>query len=349
MDPLLRWLRDGAAGPGDPIAPAAVERARAHRIHLLIADRYAPSELVDELRAAAALDAAREPELRSVIAALADVRPVLIKGAGLAYSHYWRSELRPREDTDLLISGADKARVTDVLESLGYEQTTEVDGELVTGQFHFQRRDRCGVRHALDVHWTISNVRVFAEALSYQEIIAASAVLPRLGSGARVPCPVHSLLIACVHRVAHHGDTDQLLWLFDIHLLARSLTAEERDQFTTLVTARRLRAVAAKGLASAAAAFGGIDTHWIAVLQAAPATAEPSAAFVGRPMRRIAVLTADLGATAHWRNRVRLLREHLFPAAAFMYERYGTHRVAALPILYAHRIVTGAPKWFRSR
>jgi hypothetical protein len=64
-------------------------------------------------------------------------------------------------------------------------------------------------------------------------------------------------------------------------------------------------------------------------------------------MRRVDVLTADLAATARWRDRVRLLREHLFPAAAFMYERYGTHRRAALPILYAHRIVSGAPKWFR--
>lgn len=329
------------------MASGAADRARAHRIHLLLADRYVLSELADELRAAAALDAAREPELRSVIAALADVKPVLIKGAGLAYTHYRRSELRPREDTDLLISDADKGRVATVLERLGYERATEVDGELVTAQCHFQRRDRCGVRHALDVHWRMSNVRAFAEALSYDEIVAASAALPRLGPAARVPSAVHSLVIACAHRVAHHGDTDQLLWLFDIHLLARSLTVAERDQFTALVTARRLRAVAAKGLASAAAAFGGIDTHWIAVLQAAPAMVEPSAAFVGGPMRRVDVLTADLAATARWRDRIRLLREHLFPAAAFMYERYGTHRAAALPILYAHRIVSGAPKWFR--
>jgi hypothetical protein len=329
------------------MAPGAADRARAHRIHLLLADRCALCELADDLRAAAALDAAREPELRSVIAALASVKPVLIKGAALAYTHYRRSELRPREDTDLLISEDDKERVGAALENLGYVRTTEVDGDFVTGQFHFQRQDRRGVRHALDVHWKISNVRAFAEALSYEEIVAASAALPCLGAAALIPSAVHSLVIACAHRVAHHGDTDQLLWLFDIHLLARSLTAAERDEFTALVTARRLRAVAAKGLASAAGAFGGIDAHWIAVLQAGPSTAEPSAVFLGGSMRRVDVLTADLAATARWRDRVRLLREHLFPAAAFMYERYGTHRAAALPILYAHRIVSGAPKWFR--
>ena len=340
-------MREDAAGLGGPIAPQAAESARAHRIHLLLADRFALSEIADDLRAAAALDAAREPELRSVIAALADVKPVLIKGAGLAYTHYPRSELRPREDTDLLISSADRTRVATALEGLRYERTTEVDGELVTGQFHFQRHDSRGVRHALDVHWRISNVRAFAEALSYDEVVAASTALPCLGPAARVPSAVHSLVIACAHRVAHHGDTDQLLWLFDIHLLARSLTFAERDQFTKLVTARRLRAVAAKGLASAAAAFGGIDTLWVAAIEAASTTVEPSAAFVGGAMRRVDVLTADLAATTRWRDRIRLLREHLFPGAAFMYERYGTHRAAVLPLLYAHRIVSGAPKWFR--
>jgi hypothetical protein len=329
------------------MAPGAVAIARAHRIHLLLADRFALAELADDLRAAAALDAMRERELRAVIAALADVNPVLIKGAALAYTHYLRSELRPREDTDLVISAADRRRVAVALEKLGYEPASGIDGELVTAQFHFRRRDRCGVNHALDVHWRISNVRAFAEALSYDEIVAASVPLPRLGAAARVPCAVHSLVIACAHRVAHHGDSDQLLWLFDIYLLAQSLTPPERDQFTALVTARRLRSVAAKGLAAAAAAFGSIDIHWIAALQDAPPAGEPSAAFVGGPMRRVDVLTADLAATARWRDRVRLLREHLFPAAAFMYERYGTHRRAALPILYAHRIVSGAPKWFR--
>jgi hypothetical protein len=347
VDPLCRWLREDVAEPGISLASGATDRARAHRIHLLLGDRYALSELAHDLRAAAALDAAREPELRSVIAVLADVKPVLIKGAALAYTHYERSELRPREDTDLLISGDDKERVIAALESLGYERTIEVDGEFVTGQIHFHRHDRRGVRHALDVHWKISNVRAFAAVLSYEEIVAASVALPCLGPAARVPSALHSLVIACAHRVAHHGDTDQLLWLFDIHLLARSLTSAERDQFTVLVTARRLRAVAAKGLATAAAAFGGMDAHWIAGLQTPPATAEPSAAFIGGPMRRVDVLTADLAATVRWRDRVRLLREHLFPAAAFMYERYGTHNAAALPILYAHRIVCGAPKWFR--
>jgi putative nucleotidyltransferase-like protein len=347
MDPLCCWLRDDAAGPGSPMAPAALANARAHRIHLLLADRFALSELADELRAAAALDAARERELRSVIAALADVKPVVIKGAALAHTHYQRSELRPREDTDLLIAAADKGRVATALERLGYERVTEVDGQLATAQFHFRRGYGCGVRHALDVHWRMSNVRTFAEALSYDEIVAASAPLSCLGPAARVPSAVHSLVIACAHRVAHHGNSDQLLWLYDIHLLARSLAVAERRQFTALVTARRLRAVAAKGLATAAAAFGSIDTQWIAALQEAPPTEEPSAAFVGGPLRRIDVLTADLAATARWRDRVRLLREHLFPAAAFMYERYGTHRTAALPILYAHRIVSGAPKWFR--
>ena len=45
--------------------------------------------------------------------------------------------------------------------------------------------------------------------------------------------PVHALLVACIHRVAHHRGTERLIWLLDIHLLASRL--EERE-WTALVS-----------------------------------------------------------------------------------------------------------------
>jgi len=77
------------------------------------------------------------------------------------------------------------------------------------------------------------------------------------------------------------------------------------------------------------------------------AASEPSAAFLGGGLRQVDILKADLAATPGWTTRLGLLREHLFPKAAFMYERYGIHARLALPWLYAHRIATGLPKWFR--
>jgi hypothetical protein len=111
-----------------------------------------------------------------------------------------------------------------------------------------------------------------------------------------------------------------------------------------------MREVCARGLTLAAEAFGGIDPRWLTALSDSDgpgAPAEPSAAFLRGRLSLAAILRADLAATPRWRGRLRILREHLFPNRAFMYERYGARHRAALPVLYLLRIVGGVPKWFR--
>jgi hypothetical protein len=341
---LLREDAPPASVPADVLAAA-----RADDVHLLLADRLRLPSFGDELRDAAVVEACRAHELQAVLAGMtaAGVRPILLKGASLAQTHYSRPELRPRSDTDLMIASADRDASARVLLTLGYDRLLEVDGEVAIGQFHFQKHDRNGLFHAVDVHWRVSNVRAFAEVLTYEELARDSVALPALGPGAWSPSPVHALLVACVHRVAHHSDTDNLLWLFDVHLLARAFTPDECDAFAALASARRMRAVCARTLSLAQEAFGGIDVEWIAALSDPHSLNEPSAAFLGGGLRQVDILRADLAATPGWRTRIELLREHLFPRAGFMYERYGVRTRLALPWLYLRRIVTGLPKWFR--
>jgi len=252
----------------------------------------------------------------------------------------------------VMIAAADRDSVARVLAGLGYQRQTEVDGELTTAQFHFDRHDASGVMHAFDVHWRITNARAFADALTYEELARDAAPIPALGPHAWGPSPQHALFLACIHRVAHHADTDDLLWLYDIHLLARG-TGADAAAFAALASARGMRAVCARGLELASAAFGGIDPRWLAALSSANGAGgagsreAQSAAFLRGPMTLAGLLKADLAATPGWRARVRILREHLFPKRAFMYERYGTRSRIALPILYLHRIVRGAPRWVR--
>ncbi len=322
--------------------------ARAGSVHLVLADRLRLASFQDELREAAVVDACRTRELRAVLAALAEagVTPILLKGAALAGTHYSRPELRPRSDTDLMIPSRARDAVARTLVTLGYRRMSEVDGEEAIGQFHFDRHDPNGLFHALDVHWRVSNVRVFADALTYEELARDAVALPALGPDARGPSPVHALLLACVHRVAHHGDTDNLLWLYDVHLLARALTRDERDAFDALASTRRMRAVCARTLCLARDAFGGVDAAWIERLSAGSA-GEPAAGFLGGRLRQVDILRSDISAIPQWRPRLALVREHLFPRAQFMHERYGTRTNLVLPWLYMHRIVTGLPKWFR--
>jgi hypothetical protein len=338
-----------ARAPASPPPPDVLVAARAEALILLLADRLQIASLSGELREAAVVDAVRSRELRALLDAFAGagVRPVLLKGAALAHTHYSRPELRPRSDTDLMIPLQSRALVSHTLETLGYRRPVEVDGDLAIGQFHFVKDDRHGLLHQLDVHWRVSNVRAFADVLSYEELARDCLPVPALGVNAWSPSPVHSLLVACVHRVAHHGDAPDLLWLFDVHLLATAFSPAERESFVQLASERQMRAVCARTLSLAQAAFGGLDRDWIDRLVSADARHEPSAAFVGGGLRQVDILSADLAAMPHWRSRVQLLGEHLFPPASYIRQRYPGWPAALLPIAYIHRMVRGAPRWFR--
>ena len=335
-----------AAAPSVP-REAIVAAARAGRVELLLAARRPGIDLAGEMRDAVALEAAREVDVRRLVEALAaaGIRAVLIKGAALAYTHYPRPELRPRVDTDLMIPAEARSRAAAVLESHGYARAVETDGEWCVSQMHFERADAASGRHPIDVHWRISNVLVFADVLTYADLARDAVALPRLGPQAFGPSTLHSLLLACVHRVAHHDNSTQLLWLYDIHVLAEALDDRERDEFVAMAAARRVGAVCAAGLHAAAEAFDGQAGDLAARLDAAPRTIEPTAALLESDRRLVDVLAADIRALDGWPARARLLWEHVFPAPAYMRARYGTSR--PLPWVYLRRIVMGAPKWLR--
>ena len=340
------YFRASSASTGVPDDVLAL--AHADRVHLLLADRVSMPALAVELRRSVVVEALRARELRAVVEALHErgVRPVLMKGAALAYTHYRRPELRPRSDVDLMIPDGARDRVAQCLTSVGYRRPPEIDGDVAIGQFHFAREDAHGCEHALDVHWRVSNVRAFADVITYEELARDAVAVPPLGRHAMAASAVHALLIACVHRIAHHSDTPNLLWLYDVHLIAKALTPEDREAFVALASARRMRAVCARTLTLAQDAFGGIDSDVLGALSSGDRSVEPSAAFVGGRLRQFDILKADLAATA-WTSRLRLLREHLFPAASYMRQRFPRWPVVLLPVAYVCRIVAGAPRWLR--
>jgi len=336
-------------GTGENAVPAdVIAAARQERVFLLLVARLRLGEFAGELRDAAVIEALRARELGRVLDALDEggVRPVLMKGAALAYTHYERPELRPHSDVDFMIPADARDTVARALTAIGYCRPAEIDGDIAIGQFHFTREDEHGYQHALDVHWRASNVRAFADVVTYEELAAHAVAVPGLGPHALAPSSVHGLLIACVHRIAHHNDTTDLLWLHDVYLMAKALTANEREAFARIAAAKRMRAVCARTLMLAREAFGGVDPQWIAALAPPDTLAEPSAAFVGGGLRQADILKSDLAATP-WSSRIQLLREHLFPSASYMRQRFPRCPGVLLPLAYACRIVVGAPRWLR--
>ena len=298
----------------------------------------------------AATDLVREFELTNLLDALdhAGAGALVMKGAHLAYSHYARPDLRPRIDTDLLVADAAGPTAQQVLGGLGYEPAGQVSGTLVTYQSsHIKRREQ-GASHIVDVHWRVANPQAFARVLSYDELASQAVPLPRLGPSARGLSDVHALLVACVHRVAHHFDADRLIWIYDIHLIASRLDAEGWRRSVDLAVNRRVATVCLQGLRRAQQTFHtAVPVEVFETLESRAGLADQATAAYLTPSRRrrVQVLTSDLRALSSWTDRLRLVREHLFPSAPYMRNVYAPDSAAPLVLLYARRGLRGARKW----
>jgi len=337
--------------------------ARSHGVHLLLAERVlaAPESdrtvagplqqrLFAALRNQLALEAIAQAELSSVIDAVqqAGAATLLFKGTALAYTLYAHPYIRPRADTDLIVEPARAALVGAVLERMGYTRASLITGDLVMYQACYNRTDSRGIPHTIDLHWRVSNPQIFAQTFDLDELAGGATAVPALGPAARAVGAVHALAIACIHRVAHHADEDRLIWIYDIHLLAEHFTAGDQDEFVSLAAAKQLVAVCADGLELAHRTFGGAATaSLLARLTPSKAPFERSAVYLVR-RRKVDVLVSDLRALAGWKERSKLVREHLLPPARYMRETYGVRVPALLPFYYVWRIARGARQWFRS-
>jgi Uncharacterised nucleotidyltransferase len=304
-------------------------------------------EVLDSIvRQAAARDLAAARDVSRVFesAGAAGLDLLVLKGAALACTHYAQSHLRPRNDIDLFVRQVDLARAEAVLSALGFARATEADAELWTGQRHYAKTAPGGTSH-VDLHWRVVNPQAFANVLGFDEAWPRSVSVPALGPFVRTLSPSDSLLLACLHRVAHHQDRIDLLWLWDIHLIASSLSAREWDQFVGTATSSRTQTFCARGLSLAGERFGTVVPE---ALRLASGTAAdgPGAAFLREGLRPVDVARADLAALTTWRSKLALIREHVCPPIAYMRTKYDRCPPILLPLAYLHRIIRGAPRWF---
>lgn len=342
----------------DQAARRFLEAAARHGVQPLIARQLrrgvlsnTPALVQQSLARAAVQQAVIEQrlamEVRRVVDALAraGVRSLLMKGSALAYTHYPHPCLRPRTDTDLVVRRDDVTAVSHVFEELKYEALNMTRGDFVMYQRSYSRTDRLGIRHVDDVHWKIANPQLAADLLSWDELERGAIAVSALGEHARALGDVHALLLACVHRIAHHHDSPRLLWLYDIHLLASRLSEEQLQTFMSLAVEKGAAPMCVHSLEMAGERFGtrlprDLREH----LTRRPAD---SAIRFDHDVRMVDILVSDLKALPGWRQRLRLLREHVLPPSDYIRRRYGVSNPLALPLLYAYRCLTGAFKWLR--
>jgi hypothetical protein len=294
---------------------------------------------------AAAGETSRLTDVRAVLAAFETngIRVLIIKGTGLAYDIYPSPELRPRGDTDLLIAESDLDSVRTILPARGYTSPLTSGDTLAVRQQSFTRGG-----HVYDVHWDVTNSPIVRDALPFEELLHRAIAIPRIAPNALAPSHIDALLLACIHRVAHHHDIERLIWLYDIHLLREKMSADEHARFWRLATDRRAVAICERSIELAddwfAAAPHDRAADWLT--DAERSRDEPSAAFLHHDRTRAAVLTDDLKALS-WRGRFRRMRELALPPIRFMRQSFPSAPAPALPALYVWRGARGVLRLFR--
>ena len=341
-------------GSADHCDPAAlVAQAIRHRVSALLArtpfaaalDPATAAVLAEDVRLSVVHGALLDQELDRVLGALAarGISPLVTKGAQLAHLIYDSPHLRPRVDTDLLIHPADRRAITDALPALGYAPCAATSGTVIYGEFHFQRTLRAGVVHYLDIHWRAAAPLLFAHAFDMPALVATARPVPALSAHARGPALHHALGLACIHVVAHHWDTLLLIWLYDLQLLAEALDDEGQRLFVDAAQAGKYCDLAFCALRTTRLYFRGVALDRL-IDRLAPLAdgLEPSAVLTHEGRGKVDDLLLDLK-SAGWRERTQLIREHVFPPAAYMRAAFGE---GPLALAYTRRVLRGVRRWF---
>lgn len=291
------------------------------------------------------LEMVQRLEATRMLAALrtAGVEALVLKGWGLAYTHYPESYLRPRSDIDLLVRKRDLQRTVALLQEVGYTRINSVSRDTVHKQVPLERHTG-SVRHYIDLHWAISNRPFFADVLRFDELMRTAVPVAALGEGVLTLAPVHALLLACIHRTAHHDDSDLLIWLYDIKLLANSLSSREWDDLLDLAAQKKVIAVCHASLALAAARVGCSPEALDRIERLAPPAGgptEPSAAYLGVVGSGLQGMRLDLQATRGAAGKLRWVAGHVFPDAQYMRTSYGATDGLSLARAYVRRAARG--------
>ncbi len=271
----LRWLaRVLAGGPaGTPPAGdwrAALSAVEAHSLAPLLyatlkhtaAANNLPADMFPALAAAFQASAARslrmEMALERITAALAgrDVPCLLLKGAALGRTVYASPAERPVSDFDLLAPRASLAAAQRALAGLGYARLSPpADGRLGRWLYRYKAESVAMGRAAgnqgllVEVHWTLTELPYYIEAIDIAEAWRAAGPAPGL-PGAGIPDPATLLIHGCAHLALHHSRDLRLIWLVDLHRLVTG-AALDWQRVLHLAETWRLGLAVAAGLDAA--------------------------------------------------------------------------------------------------
>ncbi len=299
--------------------------------------------------ASVAVEIYRQHELTGIIEKFSSsgLSFLLMKGGVLAHTLYPEPHLRERCDTDILFPDKQSAeKAWELLQEKGYQRRNTLDGEFVGYQFSCSRLMGAGLYNALDIHSKLNDYGFFANSFTFAELLQNSIPVSQLGSCARGLKHTYALMHACIHRVTNipHGTENRLIWIYDIHLLCESFSESDWQEFCTLAAQKKIAGLSLDGLEKSEQLFATkIPEQFRLQLQddAGKEKISPH-----KMNKRWQMYYFDFVSNKGLSNKIRQLKEHLFPSAQYMMNKYNFNSRMQLPYFYMLRFFSGLNKYF---
>lgn len=155
----------------------------------------------------------------------AGIRPLLLKGLGLAYQYYSDPALRPTSDIDLLVQASEITRVQHLLVEAGYNPAfPEINSGWASKEMMAQSPLKNGISTRVEIHHYDRNHRVYDDLSpddEFADFNLPPATIKIDGQAVHVPAPTDNLRYLSRHMAHHLPNTTiekplQLKWSADI-------------------------------------------------------------------------------------------------------------------------------------
>jgi hypothetical protein len=252
------------------------------------------------------------------------MRPILLKGAHLAFAVYPDPALRPMNDLDLLVAPEEVERASAVLHGLGYRVTFEIGPDTDYSRLHHERpvirpgSVQVEIHHRLDRPPTPFQV-------DHTGLRSRARRDERLPPGVLVLDPQDLVLHLCSHMAFNHAFDVRLLAFHDIRQVAQRCGPDwsairaraEADGRAPFVQV----ALAATERLWPGSLPDGLFTAWPLGAREAAVVA-PAVEYVLRLPAEVPVALRRMHETTGMRARLAALRDNFFPAPSAMRRIY---------------------------
>ncbi len=269
---------------------------------------------------------------------------VVLKGFSLAQQVYSAPYLRPKTDIDILIRAEDSENIKQIFQSLGYSNPRGWEPKAIINQFSYKKTLAKGINVYFDIHLKISNSKRIENILNYKDLLR-SANTTTIDGINLINIP-HALTHAVFHLLGHKasGDMVKLIWYYDIYLLIKAATDNEKQELITLINNTGLANLMTNTLKLTAQYFPSKElAALLKELEYMPF--DDNYNYLLGNTSGVKGLWLTLQATNSLKEKVSVIKETAFPPPAEIYVKYGKHTKWPLSVLYIRRIISGSLRY----